>query len=266
MKKLISILVCILMIGGYVHAQPDFYRQWYDHWYSEGYEEGKKDEKFDPDGKYEPFHKEQIEPAYQEFKAIEQPKKAKDYLRASREGFYAGYRAGYYREQAGEIVNVMKEKYDESRISDFKFGKMDESAEVVVAEEIRILVVPAGEQEKKYFGFTFEYSDDLPSTILTIVLTLPGNPGKDLGPNFHSETNSLIVQHSLDPKGGKFGSKWNFSRGDLTGDFRLALYLGGRLVQSVWFKAYEEGSPIPSSGDLVDAPEFFKKSDQEAAK
>ncbi len=266
MKKFILFFLCILMVSPVALAQPDFYRQWYDHWYSKGSEEGKKDEKYDPDTSYGHFCKEKIEPKYQDLNATDQPEKGKEFLRASREGFYSGYRAGYYKEQAGEIVDVIKEKYDRSRISDFRFGKMDESAEVVVTEPTRMLVVPMEGQEKNYFGFTFDYTDDLPSTILTIALTLPGAPGKDLGPNFHPETNSLIVQHSLDPKGGQFGSKWNFSKGDLAGDFRLAVYIGGRLVQSIWFKAYDEGAVMPSSGEREDALEFLEDVSAEVKK
>ncbi|MFH1552555.1 MAG: hypothetical protein ABID83_02820 [Candidatus Omnitrophota bacterium] len=240
MKKFLLVILCGLMFTCVAHGESDFYRQWYDYWYSIGDESGKEAKKYDPDTSYKKYETENIQPKYDELQAVVEYKKAEEYLKASKEGFYAGYRSGYYREKEKEIVATIEEKSKEDvRIYNFKFGKMRSGEDFVVTEEIRDVKVPTTEGEKNYFGYTFDYTDNRASDNLVVVITLPGKPKKDLGPNFYPSTNSVISQHVIPLGSGHFGNKWYFSKGDLTGKFRLAVYIGNKLIQRIWFEASE---------------------------
>lgn len=230
-----TIIVASMLMVLPAYAGTDFYQQWHDKSYDKGFEEGKVAEVFAPEARYKAYETDIVHPAYKELQTSVEHQMAAEMLEAAKKGFYAGYRAGYYRDKEGEIVEVLEKKYRHIKIFNFKFGKMDEAKDIVVIEQTDKIQVPSEEGSKSYFGYTFDYAGNQNTDKLVVVITLPGKPLKDLGPNFYPSTNSVISEHKIDRGDGHFGNKWYFSKGDLTGKFRLAIYVDGKLIHKVWF-------------------------------
>ncbi|MEA3489957.1 MAG: hypothetical protein U9R44_06445 [Candidatus Omnitrophota bacterium] len=250
MKKIISVILTVLILlppAGY--GESDSHKTWYDQWYSRGYEEGKKAEKYDPGASYKILKTKVISPKHEELRAVAKYQEAEEYLKAAEDGFYSGYRSGYYREKESGLLQILEKQPEKDiRIYNFKFGKMDAGEDIVVTEETTSLEVPATEGRKDYFGYTFDYSDNDVSEKLVVVINLPGPPKRALGPQFYSSTNSVISEHRIKFGNGHFGNKWYFSRDDLTGKFRLNVYIGGKLVKRLWFDAAGERQRVFLSG------------------
>ncbi|GEM_PF-2936371 len=239
MRKFLLMILIGLFFACPAHTESESYRQWYDQWQSVGYEAGGKADKYDPDAAYQEHETMTIKPKVRELQAMVEHEKAEEYSNAAKKGFYEGYRSGYYREKEGEIVELIEAKFRDIKITDFKFGEMDGSEKFTVTEETRYLKVPTAEGKENYFGYICNYSENYTSDILTVILTLPGKPGKDI-PDFNPSTNSIISKYKIKQGSGHFGNKWYFSKGDLTGTFQLSIYIGDKLVERISFRAAEE--------------------------
>ena len=179
-----------------------------------------------------------LDPALDELKAVAKQDEASDLEKAAEDGFYSGYRAGYYREKEAELLEMLeKEAEKDIKVSNFIFGSMKEGPEDVIIDETTELKVPAVEGKKNYFGYTFNYAENNVGDKLVVVINLPGPPKKDLGPGFYPKTNSIISEHKVSYGSGTFANKWYFSKDDLTGKYRLNVYIGGKLVKRLWFNA-----------------------------
>jgi hypothetical protein len=240
MKKILFSALVLLMAASLAYGESEFYNQWFDHWNSEGLEAGKKDDKYDPDASYAVCRDSTIMAKYKELKDQSEQAKAEEFLQAATKGFYAGYRSGYYRDKEGEIIESLETKFQGIQINNFKFGAMDPGDDFVVRQETGSVKVPSVEGEMNYFGYTFDYTGNYLSDKLIAVLSLPARPEKDLGPKYFESSNSIIAEHQISYEGGFFGDKWVFTKGDVTGKFRLALYIGGKLVKTFWFEAVPE--------------------------
>ena len=111
MKKLIVfILSALIFFPAYARGEADSYKQWHDEGYSAGYEYGKKAEKYEPVTSFEALKRDTIQPKYEEMKALARHAEAEEFLKATEDGFYSGYRAGYYREKEAELVELLEKK------------------------------------------------------------------------------------------------------------------------------------------------------------
>lgn len=241
MKKLLSVILSILLLSTLsAYGESGSHQDWYDHSYSEGYEAGKKDEKYDSETSFGAYESKELRQKYDELQTVGRHAEAEEYLKAAQKGFYAGYRSGHYREKESELVKILEKKTEKDiKITDFKFGTMEDGKGDVVVEETRIIKVPTVGGKKNYFGYTFDYSGNQVSDKMVVVINLPGPPTRDLGPNYYANTNSVIAEHKIALGSGHFANKWYFFRGDLTGKFRVNVYIGNRLVKRLWFDAVE---------------------------
>ena len=240
-KTIIFMLFAFILFPSCARGESGSYQDLHDQWYSEGYEYGKKAEKYDPVTSFEAVKKDAVQPKYDEMKAVAKHEEAEEFLKAAEDGFYSGYRAGYYREKESELVELLEKKAEKDiKISSFMFGRMEEGPKDMVVEETADLKIPAVEGEKNYFGYMFDYSDNQVGEKLVVVINLPGPPKKDLGPGFYPATNSVISEHKIDYGSGHFANKWYFSKDDLPGKYRLNVYIGGKLVKRLWFNATQE--------------------------
>jgi hypothetical protein len=242
MKKIVIIplIISLVALAYFSFADNGEYKAWRDGWYSTGYQDGKNAERFDLEKNYSQHKETVITDEEETLISRNRHKAAEVYVKAAREGYQRGYKAGYYREKQAELLGVIEKSGQDIKVYDFKIGVMSPKGEPKVLKETDKIMLPKTEEGKSYFGFTFDYEGNYDSDRLVTVLALPSVPEKQLGAKYNPNTNSIVSEYTINYEKGSFSSRWFFRKGDLVGKFRLDIYIGGKLIKSIWFTSTEK--------------------------
>jgi hypothetical protein len=122
-------------------------------------------------------------------------------------------------------------------VSNIIFGKMAPDGSIL--EESQKLILPKEAEGRVLFGYFFDYNVGAAGEQLTTVLHLPGNPDKDLGPNFDSETNTITVTTELPHDQRRYGHRWYLSYDDLPGEYKFGFHIGEKSVGGIDFEVID---------------------------